>query len=287
MSVYIKYRLGWYDLLAAPSWGREVLSSIRRFGTVKWIISLVLMGVIDFTLWQAWQQGHMGPAILVLATALFDLRLFGLSLIILSLMVIAFDRLEDSHPVMRISVLNVFSKARSDGENVLLWTVSAPLIWWPGMVSLFLGMGYFTSLEEIYFRDQNNWFTNQVLPDVVQAMMINQPAFGALFWGMMVFGLVHLYSGARLGDCLALGLVGGGWFVWQAASGGLHTAAVSHANYNLLAIAYMLSPQFQLALRQALSVVLVQFGRKPLKKDMRQRVRDLPSANHTPVHRTT
>jgi hypothetical protein len=249
-----------------------------RFGTGKWMFSVLLLGLVDFTLWQAWQQGQMGPSILVLVRALTDLRLFGLSLIILSLMVIAFDRLEDTHPVMKSSILNVFIKKRSDGENVLLWTSSAPLIRWPGAISLFLGLGYFTTLEETYFRDYNNWATELFLPQAVQTMMVEQPLFGVLFWGILAFGLVHLFSGARLGDCLALGLVGGGWFAWQEATEGIHEAAVSHANYDLLAIAFMLSPPFQRGLRQAINAMLVQFGRKPLKKEIGERIRELPTA---------
>lgn len=284
MSVYVKYRLGWYDLMALPSWLRRARAQIRDFGTGKWVASLVVMLTVQSALLLGAIDGYLWPSLGVLVEAATNIRLLAMSFIVMMVMIVAFDRIERWHPVMRTSVINVFRRhpAGDGSDNVVVWAAGAPVIGKAGLITLVVGVGYFATLEELYFRQLDNPMAEVLLPASVHEAFINYPLLGVVLWSVLAFGLAHLYSGASLGGCLALGLVGGGWFAWQYASGGILLAAVSHASYNLLAIGYMLSPRAQRSLNAAISAALVSFGRKPLGDPFQQRFASLPRAIHAP-----
>lgn len=284
MSVYMKYRLGWYDLMTLPSWLGEARVQIRNFGTGKWIASLLVMLIVQSALLLGAIDGYLGPSLGVLAEAATNIRLLAMSFIVMIVMIVAFDRIERWHPVMRTSVINVFRRHPvGDGsDNVMVWAAGAPIIGKAGLMTLIVGVGYFATLEELYFRQLDNSMAELLLPVGVHEAFINHPLLGVVLWSVLAFGLAHLYSGTSLGGCLALGLVGGSWFAWQFASGGILLAAVSHASYNLLAIGYMMSPRAQRGLNAAISAALVSFGRKPLGDPFQQRFASLPKAIHAP-----
>lgn len=289
MSVWLKYRLGWYDLHAYPSFIKNgtinQLVRIREFGVGKWLFSLGFMIVLGTTLVLAAINGLWLPVLQVYVEAVTTPWLYLQSLGLLVAMIIAFDRVQRLHPVMRSSVINLFAPGRQSSiDNVLLWPSRAPLIGITGLVLLILTVPYFATLEEIMFRMIPNPFLDLYLPDGMASFIANSGIVGVLIWSVLVFGLVHLYSGSRLGDTLALGLVGGGWFALQNAINGIHVAAITHTNYNLVAIAFMTSPVCQQVIEDAINTSLSALGRKSLAKPPLRRIAEI-EVRRTPAPR--
>lgn len=277
MAVQIMYRLGWYDLLSVPWVLTRTLERIREFGAGKWIASLGLFGITAYALWVSASIPYMIQATcLVVIRAITSPRYFMQSFFLLVIMVVAFDRIQLLHKSMRASIIGVFAPGRESRiDNIMLWSSGAPLIWWPGRITLVLTVGYFATMEELNFRQIPNDFTQMILPPGVVELFVRYPLLGVLVWSMLIFGLVHLYSGVRIGDALVLGLVGGAWFAWQFFVADIDGASVAHANYNYLAITYMIWPRFQRAVNGAINAVLVEFGRHPLHRSPWERINSL------------
>jgi hypothetical protein len=95
----------------------------------------------------------------------------------------------------------------------------------PFVVLLYFNLPMLAFLEEYVFRDGFGKYPIQSWEDV--------------FWRSVLFGLVHLISGCRIRECLAI-IVGGMWFGYQYLLGGLYASTLAHFTCNALELTYML-----------------------------------------------
>lgn len=111
-------------------------------------------------------------------------------------------------------------------RNINFLPLDYPLLRVPFVILLYFNLPMLAFLEEYIFRNGFDRFPVQNWEDV--------------FWRSVLFGLVHLISGCRMRECLAI-IVGGIWFGYQFMLGGLAAATLAHFACNAIELTYMLA----------------------------------------------
>lgn len=162
-----------------------------------------------------------------------------LSLGVLLVMIVAVENINArAGPILSFNLRQLWSNNQEQAENIIVKLIRLKRVGPFYLILVVLSLPVMAFWEEMIFRAnlfQTNWQWFQHLPYWVVAVG----------WSMLAFGLAHMFSFVSLGESLMLGLVGGGWFTYVYASGGLEWAVVAHTSYNLLALGYMLTPKIR------------------------------------------